>query len=157
MHYGWLRGGTLSMPIFNILQNIGFSNNPNKNPWKTSKNALTIFLGINFGQLNCTKIFPTLLSGCIENNVKYETADTSDGKKYYVQDNFVLLLIIIIFSIFIFSSASGTIGDLLDCYMACRNTDGCDGVRIKNTPMPYGLMGMRMVEMLVFVVREAVQ
>ena len=61
---------------------------------------MTIFLGINFGQLNCTKIFPTLLSGCIENNVKYETADTSDGKKYYVQDNFVLLLIIIIFSTF---------------------------------------------------------
>ena len=34
------------------------------------------------------------------------------------------------FATLISSSASGTVEDLLDCYMACRNTDNCDGVTI---------------------------
>ena len=65
-----------------------------------------------------------LAAGCVENDVKYDTGDTQDGKDHFfhnIQKGFVTL---------ISSSASGTVEDLLDCYMACRNTDNCDGVTI---------------------------
>ena len=65
MHYGWLRGGNLSAPIY--------------------KNNLTLTNVTNFGtkicRLNCLQCFSILVIGCYEKDVKYETGDTSDGKK----------------------------------------------------------------------------
>ena len=65
-----------------------------------------------------------LAVGCVENDVKYDTGDTQDGKDIffleYPKKDFNSIS----------SLASGTVEDLLDCYMACRNTDNCDGVTI---------------------------
>ena len=99
MHYGWLRGGSKT-PKFEIL------NFRKKEYFLLSEIFIALYLAV----------------GCVENNVKYDTGDTQDGKDNFfhnIQKGFVTL---------ISSSASGTVEDLLDCYMACRNTDNCDGV-----------------------------
>ena len=92
--------------------------------FKNTKDKILNFLKKEYFLFSEIVIAFYLAVGCVENDVKYDTGDTQDGKDHFfhnIQKGFVTL---------ISSSASGTVEDLLDCYMACRNTDNCDGVTI---------------------------